>query len=294
MYRISVYKVVSAIAIVGILAVMATGCRSTKNLRKVIAAPAVHQDTTGNAAKAAIAPVRDVHADSMAVIHTAMAGIARNHIDFQTFSGVMHVHYEGSDGQDNEVNAVVKIKRDSVIWVEIYGKVGPVTVKAFQILITPDSVKILDRLKKVVRLRSVSYLREQVHLPVDFKTVQDILIGNPIFLDTTNILYYRTEQKGISLFSVGRIFTNFLTLNQDNTPNHSKLDDTDPMRARTCDITYGDYDYGGPAPAPFSTYRKISVAEKGKVDIEIGISKHYKFNEALSYPFSIPKNYKRR
>ena len=281
------------IAIVALAGALA-GCRSTKNLRKVIAAPAVRSDTTGNAAKAAVAPVRDVHADSMAVIHTAVAGIARNHIDFQTFSGVMHIHYQGSDGQDNEVNAVVKIQKDSVIFIEIYGKVGPVTVKAFDVLITSDSVKILDRLKKVVRLRSVSYLREQVHLPVDFRIVQDILIGNPIFLDTTNILYYRTESKGISLFSVGQIFTNFLTLNQDNTPNHSKLDDTDPMRARTCDITYGDYDYGGPAPAPFSTYRKISVAEKGKVDIEIGINKHYKFNEALSYHFSIPKNYKRR
>jgi hypothetical protein len=168
------------------------------------------------------------------------------------------------------------------------------SIKAFQALITPDSVKILDRVKKIIRLRSVSYLQEQVHLPVDFGTLQDILIGNPIFLDTANILYYRTESKGLSLFSGGRIFTNFLTLNRDFTPSHSKLDDTDPLRARTCDITYGDYDYGGPAPAPFSTYRKISVAEKGKVDIEIGINKHYKFNEVLSYPFSIPKNYKRR
>jgi hypothetical protein len=294
MYRISVYKAFTIIVIIGSLAAAGAGCRSTKNLRKVIAAPATHQDTTGNAAKAAVAPVRDLHADSIAVIHTAMAAIAHNHIDFQTFKGTMHVHYEGSDGQDNEVSAVVSIQKDSVIFIEIYGKVGPVTVKAFDVQITRDSVKILDRLKKVVRLRSVSYLRDQVHLPVDFKTVQDILIGNPIFLDTTNILYYRTEQKGVSLFSEGRIFTNFLTLNQDYTLQHSKLDDVDPMRARTCDITYGDYDYGGPAQVPFSTYRKISVAEKGKVDIEIGINKHYKFNDPLSYHFVIPKNYKRR
>lgn len=288
------YKLIAFfMAIVALAGVMA-GCRSTKNLRKVIATPAVHSDTTGNAAKAVVASVRDVHADSMAVIHTALAGIARNHIDFQTFSGIMRVHYQGSNGQDYEFNAVVKIKKDSAIFIEIYIKVGPLTVRAFDVLITPDSVRIKDWQKKVARFRSVSYLREQVHLPVDFRTVQDILIGNPIFLDTTNILYYRTEPKGLSLFSVGRIFTNFLTLNQDNTPNHSKLDDTDPMRARTCDITYGDYDYGGPAPAPFSTYRKISVAENGKVDIEIGINKHYKFNEPLSYTFSIPKNYKRR
>lgn len=270
------------------------GCRSTRSLRKVIATQAVHPDTAAIKIRDSTLPARDLHADSMAVIHTAVNGIVHNHIDFQTFSGTMHIHYQGSNGQDNEVNAVVRIKKDSILWIEIYAKVGPMTIKAFQILITPDSAKILDRVKKVVRLRSVSYLQEQVHLPVDFKTVQDILIGNPIFLDTANILYYRTEKKGLSLFSEGRIFTNFITLNQDNTVSHSKLDDTDPLRVRTCDITYGDYDYGGPAPAPFSTYRKISVAERGKVDIEIGINKHYKFNEVLSYPFSIPKNYKRR
>ena len=288
------YKLIAFFITVVALAAAMTGCSSTTTLRKVIATPAVHSDTTGNAAKAAVATVRDVHADSMAVIHTALAGIVRNHIDFQTFSGVMRVHYQGSNGQDYEFNAVVKIKKDSAIFIEIYIKVGPLTVRAFDVLITPDSVKIKDLQKKVVRLRSVSFLREQVNLPVNFSIVQDILIGNPIFLDTTNILYYRTEPKGLSLFSVGRIFTNFLTLNQDNTPNHSKLDDTDPLRARTCDITYGDYDYGGPATVPFSTYRKISVAENGKVDIEIGINKHYKFNEPLSYTFSVPKNYKRR
>ncbi len=282
------------VLVVGLLLLGSAGCRSTRSLRKVIATPAAHPDTVSVAVRDSTLPARDFHADSMAVIHNALSGLVHNHIDFQTFSGVLHVHYQGDNGRDYEVNAVVRIKKDSIIWIEIYAKVGPVTVKAFQALITPDSAKIMDRQHKVVQLRSVSFLREQVHLPVDFGTLQDILIGNPVFLDTANILYYRTETKGLSLFSVGRFFTNFLTLNPDNTPGHSKLDDTDPLRVRTCDITYGDYDYSGSAPAPFSTYRKISVAEKGKVDIEIGINKHYKFNEPLNYPFSIPKNYKRR
>src|SRR6185312_6151802 len=189
------------------------GCRSTRSLRKVIAAPAVHPDTTGKAAREAEEPVRDLHADSMAFIRTAIEGIERNHIDFTTFSGVMRVHYQGSNGANNEVNAMVRIKKDSIIWIEIYAHAGPMTIKAFQVLVTPDSVKILDRIKKVARLRSVSYLQEQVNLPVDFGTIQDILIGNPIFLDTANILYYRTEKKGYTLFSVGRLFSNFLTLN---------------------------------------------------------------------------------
>lgn len=285
------YKVFAGLVLLGILAGMAEGCRSTKKIRKVIATPAVHPDTTGAAAREAATPVRDPHADSLQVIHNAVGGVMHNTIDFQTFSCHMHVHYEGSDGKDNEFNALVHIRKDSLIWISIQGNVGPVNIEVFRVLITHDSVKILDKLKKVARLRSVSYLQEQVHLPVDFNMVQNMLIGNPIFFDTAHIIYYRTEQKGLSLFSEGQVFTNFLTLNADNTPRHSKLDDTDPLRARTCDLTYGDYDYSG--PVPFSTYRKISVAEKSKVDIEIGI-KQYKFNEALNNSFTIPKNYKRR
>ena len=266
------------------------GCGSTKKIRKAIATTTAHVDTVGQA-HVTEAPVHDAHADSLAVIHQAVTGLSRNRIDFESFSGRMHVHYQSEDGKNNELIAFVRIKKDSLIWIMIDANVGPVSIEVFRILITRDSVKILDKTKKVARLRSVSYLQEQVHLPVDFGILQNLLIGNPIYLDTANVLYYRTEPKGVSLFSIGTFFSNFLTLNPDFTLKHSKLDDIDPLRARTCDITYGDYNFA--AAVPFSTYRKISVAEKSKVDIELAI-KQYKFNEPLSYSFSIPKNYKRR
>lgn len=287
----SMYKYLVIIGLVGLFLVEMTACRSTKSIRKVIAAPAPHKDTTGDAAREAALPARDAHADSLEMIHQAVAGLSRYHIDFQTFSAHMHVHFQSDDGKDYEVNALVHIAKDNHIWISIIGGFGPVPVEAFRVMITPDSVKILDKLKHVARLRSVSYLQEQVHLPVDFKAVQDILIGNVAYLDTSKILYYRKETKGLSLYSIGTLFSNFLTLNADYSPHHSKLDDIDPMQARTCDLTYGDYDNSW--MVPFSTYRKVSVQEKGKVDIEL-IIKQFKFNEPLSDNFSIPKNYKRR
>ncbi|GGB24524.1 DUF4292 domain-containing protein [Puia dinghuensis] len=278
--------VVAAIVVCGILIGGITACRSTKKIRKaLVTSTTARKDTTGEAARAATAPPRDAHADSMEVIRQALAGLNSNHIDFATFSGHMHVHYQGSDGKDYEFNAVIRIRKDSMIWMSINATLG---IEAFRLLITRDSVKILDKLKKTVRLRSVSYLQEQVHLPVDYQTLQDMLMGNPLFLDTAHILYYRTEKKGITLFSVGTLFTHLLTLNNDYTLQHSKVDDTDPLSVRTGDFTYGDYDN-----SRFSTYRKISVAERSKVDIEMSF-KQYKFNEPLSYSFSIPKNYKRR
>ena len=199
------------------------------------------------------------------------------------------MNYEGGDGNGSEFTAYIHIQKDSMIWISVVAILG---YEPFRMLITRDSVKILDRQKKVVRLRSVSYLQQEIHMPVDFFALQDMLIGNPVFLDTTNILGYHQEQKGFSLMSVGSLFKNYLTLNSgDSTLQHSKLDNVDPMRALTCDLTYGDYQQKD--GVRFSTYRKISVAEKSKLDIEMSY-KQFSFNEELSFTFAIPKNYKRK
>lgn len=281
------YKLFAGIALMGLLIGLAGGCRSAKKIQKVIATPSARKDTT-HFEQAQVEPVRDLKADSQQLIRSRVGQLAGHRIDFQTFSARMKVHYEGADGKDYEVNAFIHMMKDKMIWVSVNAGLG---IEAIRMLITPDSVKVLDKIKKIARLRSVSYLQEEVHLPVDFQTLQDLLIGNPIFLDTGRILYYKKEQNGLSLFSQGSVFTNYLTLNADGTMQHSKLDDTDPLRVRTCDLTYGDYEQKD--TMRFSTYRKISVAEKSKVDIELSY-KQYKFNETLSFSFSVPKNYKRR
>ena len=279
------YRFLAGIALAGLLIGMTAGCRGTKKIQKAISTP-IHKDTTGTAARAAAAPVRDVHADSMLVIRQTLDQLNHNHVNFKTFSAKVKVHYEGGDGKDNEFNAFIRMEKDSLIWISVNALLG---FEAFRMLVTPDSVKILDRLKKVARLRSVSYLQEEVHLPVDFKTLQDLLLGNPIFLDTAHIVFYKSETRGVSLFSAGSVFRNFLTLGADGTPQHSKLDDTDPLRNRTADLTYGGYENTN--GVKFATERRISVSEKGKLDIDMNF-KQYSFNEILSYPFSIPKNFK--
>ena len=70
---------------------------------------------------------------------------------------------------------------------------------------------------------------------------------------------------------------------------HSKLDDIDPSKNRTADITFSNYDKVN--DFYFSTVRKISVAEKSKLDVDLEF-KQYSFDQPLTFPFNIPKNYK--
>ena len=90
----------------------------------------------------------------------------------------------------------------------------------------------------------------------------------------------------------GDVFKHLLTLNNsDFHILHSKLDDINVQRNRTCDISQNTYEpLGG---YQFATYRKITVSEKSKLDIYLDF-KEYSLNEPLKYSFEIPKNLKRK
>ncbi|HEY2648408.1 MAG TPA: DUF4292 domain-containing protein [Puia sp.] len=256
-------------------------CRSAKKITTAIS----KKDTVLVKADT-VKAVEDLHTDSLKYIQELYAHIQSGIIDCRTFSAKLKVHYESSDGKDYEFNAFVRLQKDKIIWISINALLG---FEAFRAVITPDSVKVLNKLDKVCQMRSIEYLKNISHLPFDFHTLQSIVLGNPIYLDS-NILYYRKDIQGISILSIGPIFRNYLTLNNDLSLKRSKLDDLDPLQTRSCDITYGDYEKAD--TAFFSTYRKIVVSEKARLDIELSF-KNIRFNENLDFPFSIPKNYKR-
>jgi hypothetical protein len=260
-----------------------SSCRSTKKITTAIS----KKDTLQVKADTTLVTAEDLHEDSLKTIRQLYKHILASRIDCQTFSAKMKVHYEGSDGKDYEFNAFIRLQKDKMIWISINALLG---IEAFRALITPDSVKVLNKLDKVYQLRSVTYIQEISHLPFDFKTLQAIVLGNPIYLDS-NIRYYRKDAQGISLLSVGPAYRNYITLNNDLTIKHSILDDVDPMQARSCDISYGQYEKAD--SISFSAYRKIVASEKGRLDVELSFNK-YSFNENLNFPFSIPKNYKRK
>ncbi len=269
---------------VGLFLILQAGisCRSSKKITTALS----KKDTVLK--KADTATAVDLHADSMMYIHQLYSHVKSNIIDCKTFSAKLKVHYEGSDGKDYDLTAFIRLQKDQRIWISINATL--LGIEVYRALITPDSVKVLNKMDKVYQFRSVSYLQEISHLPFDFNTLQSIILGNPIYLDS-NIVYYRKEAQGISILSVGREFRNYLTLNTgDLSLKHSKLDDVDPLKARYCDITFGQYEKVD--TILFSAYRKISVAEKARLDVEMSFNK-YSFNDNLDFPFSVPKNYKR-
>lgn len=258
-----------------------SGCRATKKIQTAMNRKDTAQTVMINVDSTS-------RADSIKFIDQVMQQVHSNRIDFRTFSAKIKVDYWDKDGKGPDLTVFLRMKKDSMIWMAINATIF--NVEAFRVLITRDSVKVLNRRDKQVQLRSLSYIQEVSRLPCDFNTLQDLLIGNPIYVDS-NVISYRKIDNKLLVTCVGQLFKNLLTIRNDRyLVEHSKLDDIGVSRARTCDLTWDSYeDRDGKA---FPTFRRVSVSEKSKLDVEMNF-KQYDFNNELAFPFVIPKNYKR-
>lgn len=257
---------------------LTSSCRSTKKIQT-----AIYKKDSSN-----IVVANQTAADSVSFVRKTLDTLKSKRIDYKTFAAKVKVEYEDSKTKQSNVTAYVHIIKDSVVWVSLYGSIF--NVEAFRVLIKKDSVILVNKLNKEVQYRSLDYLQEITEIPFDFATLQDLLVGNPIFMSDSLVSYRKTEDR-LLIASVGQFFKHLLTLDNNGLMLHTKLDDVDITRNRTADITYDEYEKKD--SVNFSTFREITVSEKNRLDIRLNY-KQWEFNKDLSVSFSIPKNYKRK
>ncbi len=252
-------------------------CRSTKKIQTAI----TKKDTVETTASV-------TKTDSLKLIKNALLKLGENRIIFTTFSAKVDVDYRGGDDKHYDVNANLRMYKDSLIWASVNAVFG---IEAMRMLITKDSIFLLNKLNKTYLVRSIDYLQEVTSLPLTLSTLQNLLVGNPVFVDS-NTVSYSNDNITIALLSIGKTFKNLITINPNNNVLvHSKLDDIDITRSRTADLNYDDYE--NKKGRLFSSKRRITVAEKNKLDISLNF-KQYEFNDEVNFPFSIPKNYQKQ
>ena len=272
-----------ASAVISLLIIM-FACRPAKKIQKtseVISNSKI--DTTPVAATS-----ETKTADSTQLVNDVFDKVLKNKINFTTFNAKVKTAYKSKEG-DEDATAYIRLKKDSVIWLSLRGPLG---IEGFRILITKDSVKVINFLKKNVQLQNISVLQEFTGIPLDFSTLQDLIVGNPVFIDS-NIQSYNTDnEKHLQILMNGIFFKHLMTIdNTDYKILQSKLDDINPGTKRTCNISYSNYDNS--ASVLFSTKRDISV-EAGQSISDINLDfKQFSFNQPLTFPFAVSANYKR-
>ena len=275
-------KKVVSIAFAALLILGFSACRSTKKLHQAI----VKKDTTAVLPSAEVVKL-PTHEDTVRMANEVLGNVEKKRISFKTFSAKIKVDYTNAKGKQPDFVANIRMLKDSVIWISLSNDIG---IEGIRALISKDSIKMIDKLANTYQVRPLSHIQELAQLPFTFADIQEILVGNPIFFSKDSITSFSNGLNGYSILSYTALFKNLLTIAADFSVTKSKLDDNDPALNRTCDLIYGDYENKN--GVFFSTQRQITISQKNKLDVQLKF-KDYKFNEELTYPFTVPKKFKR-
>ena len=125
-------------------------------------------------------------------------------------------------GQETSFDITLRIHKDSIIWISVSPLLG---IEVARIMITPDSIKMLDRLHGQYQCSSFEYINKLLQMKVNFEIVQALLTGN-------FFAYKRNENKFNSVYLEDDSYilsslTNHILKRslEDKDPNHAVIQD---------------------------------------------------------------------
>jgi hypothetical protein len=226
--------------------------------------------------------------DSSIIVKDIFNKIAAAKLSYRTLNAKLKVDYETVDKSD-AFSANLSIDRGNSIFIIVKGPLGVIGLKA---LINKDSVFLFYPLNKKLEKRPLSFLQTIIKIPLTYTTLEDLMVGNPVFMEGANIASYKTDHNKLQIGLVGQFFKNLISLSEDNSKVlHLKLDDVDLNKHRTCDITY--YNHTRALENQFPLNRDISISSQSMLAIHIEV-KEFTFNEPLKYSFTMPSIGKKR
>lgn len=248
------------VSIVLMLLVLLTGCKSRKETIKQPASKIIDHSKS----------------DRLNAIHAA-------EINFNTLAIKAKADLT-VDNNQHDVTMNIRIQKDQIIWVSITAFAGLEVARA---LITPDSIKILNRLENTYASRPFSFIHQFTNKEIGFQTFQSILVGNAVsewIGDTTKMSIDGGKTK---LSGGGKSLTCNYQFNEWNRPVQANL--IGENVAQSLLIHYADFAIISGKNISQSVNMQSRVEDKY---IQLGL--HYakvSIDEALDFPFVVPKRF---
>lgn len=263
--------------------IVSTALFSCRHARQIAGTSFPVADTTQHNIKTDSASI----AAATAFNKNLLTKLRNNYIPFNSFSAKLKVDFETDTKQMSGINANMRMLKDSIIWISVS---APIVGEVARAIITPDSLKAVDKFHKRVYLRALKDAKDILNIPFDFKTLQDLIIGNPIYL--TDSIYQVVKTPAVLSFSCDSTqFTSlFNVFADDYILQQSKVMDKDSTSNRSVELTYGEYK--SMDRFKFATRRRIFIEEKSYTKINMEFNK-VDFDQPLSFPFSVPSGYSR-
>ena len=209
-----------------------------------------------------------------------------NKNEFSTLYIKASVQY-ASEKQNQNVTAEIKIKKDEQILISIRF-LGITMAKAS---ITPSEVSYYEKIKGTYYEGDFSALSQLLGTDLDFNKVQNMLLGRAIdnlkegkYAETFADQVYRLDEE-----SDGNIKKSFYIDGNNFTMNKQEI--TQTKEERMMQVVYANKREFTEMTLPL-TLNIDSYQKNGKTEINLEYNT-VSFNDELSFPYSVPNDYKR-
>ncbi|WP_437922344.1 DUF4292 domain-containing protein [Sphingobacterium sp. LRF_L2] len=208
-----------------------------------------------------------------------------NNLDFHTFSGRAKTKIE-MNKQTQDVTVNVRVQRDKAIWFSVTAILG---VEVARVLITPDSVKILNKLQGEYLAKPFDYIYHYTNNGVTFSTLQDLFLANVSsnLLRTDNVQVASATDEFI-LVGIKDQLSYQYRINKENRPFNFMLQEVGGTQ--NLEAFYADYSKISGYNFPQNMALDIR-GENIAIKAQLSYNK-VSFNEAVDMPFSVSARYK--
>ncbi len=273
------------------------GCRRNAMSRASGSATAQSpvSDTTGSIPRVtgASADSATMTSSSGSVPVEARANVAA--VDFRYLTAKSKISFKSEKQDIDNASVTIRIQQDSLIWVSV-SKLG---IEAARVLITRDSIMILDKLNRAYAVADFATLSRQFSFSLSYPLLQALIVGNLPLPD-------RIAQKSKSVDEA-----NYLLLRQQEGPVlvENYVDETDRKLKKLVmtqqpannilRVAYTDFTAINSFLFPFSSVLTLDYRSKtdGQLSQTVLRSKYTKvelIDKNPGFPFTVPATYQRR
>ncbi len=251
-----------------ILLFILEGCHRTKSITKTVITPIQKPE--------AVLPVLDANAQII------LEQLKSNELSFKEIVAKLKTKVS-SPSLNQSFTTNIRWKKGEKIWLSM----SIIGIEGARVLITNDSIKIMDKINNRYILKPLSYIKQKTLVDLTFSDIENLLLGQLIFTDTTKAKYANNETN-ITINSDGlRFLTNIFF--DKSTKKPTTLLVTDKKYRQSIEATFTNYQVQ--LGKSFSMDRELRMKNETESFEMIGKFQSIEIKQNLEYPFSINPNY---
>ena len=227
-------------------------------------------------------------------ISTILSKIEGNEIKADWLSGDVDADYKGKP-MSITASMNARFRRDSVIWLNV----KKLCFTVARAKMTPDSIFIVNYIQSTYIAQDLKYVEQKYGIPADFKTLQNILLGNAVFLTDKNALKVEKDPSGdIILRGSNAQWKNMYRLDSQADMIKEMVFEQ-PATERYLKITYENYailrGYANDQKKfPYIRTLNMESPQTGKISITLEVDADgLEVNVPKNIKFEIPSHYDR-